>query len=430
MTTTTMGVGTASKQGVSAGVLAATVAGNALEFYDFLVFSFFAVYISQAFFPPGDPTSNLLKTLAVFWSGFLLRPIGGVVIGAFADKAGRRPAMLLTIGLVTIGTLGLAAIPAYKTIGVAAPVLLVVARCIQGFGLGGDVGPASVYLMEAAPPKARGYYVSWQIASQGLAVMAAGVAGVAMAAILGQEDLAAWGWRVPFVICLTLIPVAFYLRRAMPETLGSEAKSSKAHGSADVSVSDQARYIALNTLIIIGGTVSTYVGNYMSTYAIHTLKLSPVLGLSATAIGGASTFVFALIGGWLGDRYGRKALVLWPRIALMIAIVPVFMWLSSAPSLTTLWLATVVTAGLTAMSAGIGLVILPELLPKRARALGFSVSYAVGVAIFGGSTQFVVTWLIETTKNPAAPAWYVIATSIITLVALLALPETRGRAIE
>lgn len=428
MTTMAAGAGIARKEGVAPGVLAATVAGNALEFYDFLVFSFFAVFISQAFFPPGDPTSNLLKTLAVFWSGFLLRPIGGVLIGAFADRAGRRPAMLLTIGLVTVGTLGLAAIPAYKTIGLAAPVLLVIARCVQGFGLGGDVGPASVYLMEAAPPRSRGYYVSWQIASQGLAVMAGGVAGVAMAAILGKEALAEWGWRVPFIICLTLIPVAVYLRREMPETL--DEPRPQAEPSAPISAGEQLRYIALNTLIIIGGTVSTYVGNYMSTYAIHTLKLNPVLGLSATVIGGASIFVFALLGGWLGDRYGRKALVLWPRLALMLAIVPMFMWLSSAPSLTTLWLATIVVAGLTAMSAGIGLVILPELLPKRARAVGFSVSYAVGVALFGGSTQFVVAWLIDVTRNPAAPAWYVIATSFVTLAALMALPETRGRAVD
>jgi MFS family permease len=427
MTATTIGARAANPRGVSAGVLAATVAGNALEFYDFLVFSFFAVYISQAFFPPGDAFTNLLKTLAVFWSGFLLRPIGGVVIGAFADRAGRRPAMILTIALVTVGTLGLAAIPSYKTIGVAAPVLLVIARCIQGFGLGGDVGPASVYLLEAAPPHARGYYVSWQIASQGLAVMAGGLVGVAMAAVLSKEDLAAWGWRVPFVICLALVPIAVYLRRRMPETLDQRAKGGHA---APVSAADQTRYIALNVLIIIGGTVSTYVGNYMSTYAIFTLKLPPTLGLSATLVGGAATFAFALVGGWLGDRFGRKALVIWPRIALLIAIWPLFLWLSSSPSPLTLWLATTVNAGLTAMSAGIGLAILPELLPKRARAVGFSVSYALGVAIFGGSTQFVIAWLIHATGNPVAPAWYVIVTSLATLGAVLALPETRGRAIE
>ncbi len=177
MTATTANRALAGDRRISPGVMAATVAGNALEFYDFLCFAFFAVYIAGAFFPGGDPFADLLKTLAVFWSGFLFRPLGGIVIGAFADRVGRRPAMLLTIALITVGTLGLALVPSYATIGATAPVLLVICRIIQGFALGGEVGPASVFLMEAAPPHRRGYYVSWQIASQGLAVMAGGGIG-------------------------------------------------------------------------------------------------------------------------------------------------------------------------------------------------------------------------------------------------------------
>ncbi len=212
----------------------------------------------------------------------------------------------------------------------------------------------------------------------------------------------------------------------MPETLTRRQQTP----ASQQSLKDSAGYVALGVLLIIGGTVSTYVGNYMSTYAITTLKLPATLSLSATLIGGAATFVFALIGGWLGDRFGRKALVLWPRVALTILIVPLFLWLAAAPSAVTLWLATVANAGLTAMSAGIGLVILPELLPKHTRATGFAVSYAIGVSIFGGSTQFVITWLIHATKSPIAPAWYVVATSLISIWALLVLPETRGRAID
>jgi len=426
MTAATIGAQLAPERRVSASVVAATVAGNALEFYDFLCFAFFAPYIAGAFFPAGDDFANLLKTLAVFWSGFLFRPIGGVVIGAFADRAGRRPAMLLTIALITIGTMGLALVPSYASIGAAAPVLLVICRIIQGFALGGEVGPASVFLIEAAPPHKRGFYVSWQIASQGLAVMAGGGVGVALSAALSPQQLADWGWRVPFLLCLALIPLAAYLRGEMPETLGHRPPATAtARG-----LKDNAGYITLGVLLIIGGTVSTYVGNYMSTYAITTLKLPATLSLSATLIGGASIFVFALLGGWLGDRFGRKALVLWPRLALLVLIVPLFKWLTVAPSATTLWLATIATAGLTALSAGIGLAILPELLPKSARATGFAVSYAIGVSIFGGSTQFVVAWLIHATGNPVAPAWYVVVTSLVTIGALFALPETRDRAID
>ena len=410
---------------ISPAVVAATVAGNAIEFFDFLCFSYFAVYIAAAFFPGGDPYTDLLKTLAVFWSGFLFRPLGGIVIGAYADRAGRRPAMLLTVALITVGTMGLALVPSYQSIGAAAPALLVACRIVQGFALGGEVGPSSVFLVEAAPPHKRGFYASWQIASQGLAVAAAGLAAVILSLWLDKEQLAAWGWRIPFLLCLALIPVAFLLRANMPETL-----EAGGHAPVRGRLARSSGYVTLGVLLIIGGTVSTYVGNYMSTYAIATLHLPATLSLSATLIGGLSTFAFALIGGGLGDRYGRKALVIGPRVALAALIWPAFLWLSAAPSALTLYLATVLVAGLTALSAGISLVVVPELLPRHVRATGFAISYAIGVSIFGGSTQLVVAWLIKTTGDPAAPAWYVIATSLVTIGAMLVLPETRGRAID
>ena len=407
----------------SARVVAAIVAGNAIEFYDFLSFSYFAVYISGAFFPGADPHADLLKTLAVFWVGFVFRPLGSVLIGAYADRAGRRPALLLTIALITLGTMGLALTPSYATLGWAAPAILIFFRIVQGFALGGEVGPSSVYLLEAAPPHQRGFYASWQIASQGIAVATAGLVGVILSSILTKEQLTDWGWRVPFLLCLLLIPVAVRLRGEMSEPPRRAA-------AMRVPALTQARYIGLGVLLIIGGTVSTYVGNYMSTFAIATLKLPAPLALSATLVGGCATFACALLGGKLGDKYGRKTLVLWPRVALLVAIVPMFMWLTSAPSLPTLWLTAAVVGGLTAMSAGIGLAIVPELLPKATRATGFAVSYALGVTIFGGSTQLVVAKLSDWTGSPIAPAYYVIATSLVTLVALLALPETRGRAID
>ena len=407
----------------SARVVAATVAGNAIEFFDFGSFGYFAVYIAGAFFPGGDPTADLLKTLAVFWAGFIFRPLGGVVIGAYADRAGRRPAMLLTIALITLGTLGVALTPGYATLGPLAPALLVLFRIVQGFALGGEVGPASVYLVEAAPPGRRALYASWQIASQGLAGLAGGLVGVALASVLTKAQLTQWGWRLPFGLCLALIPIAFVLRGEMPETLARAAPAREPFAR-------HARSIALGVLLIVGGTVSTYVSvSYLTTYALTTLKLAPPLALSATLIAGLSTFVFALVGGWLGDLYGRKMLVLAPRLALMALIWPLFAWTAAAPGALTLWLTAFVVSGLTALSAGAGLVILPELLPGRARATGFAIAYALGVTIFGGSTPYVVTRLIEITHDPAAPAYYVIATSLVTLLALLALPETRGRAL-
>jgi len=415
---------TAAVKKVPMRVVAATVAGNALEFFDFVTYAFFAVYIGQTFFPATDPFNSLLASVAVFGVGFVFRPLGGILIGAYADRAGRRPAMLLTIALITVGTMGLALTPSYASIGVAAPVIVIVCRLVQGLALGGEVGPASVFLIEAAPDGKRGLYSSWQLASQGIAVLAAGVLGLALSLVLDKAALATWGWRAPFVLCLLLVPVAFYLRRTMPETLteGAPAKPARLSGHG--------RIIGLAVLLILGGTVSTYVANYMTTYAIATLHLPSTTALAATVIGGISLFVGALLGGWLADRYGRRGTMIWPRLVLALTTWPMFLLLARHPSATTLYLATIVLTVLTAISSAASLVIIPELLPRAIRSTGLSIAYAVGVSLFGGTTQFVITWLLGATGDPTSPAWYVTITSVITLAAMWVLPESRDRELD
>ncbi len=405
-------------------IVVATVAGNALEFFDFITYAFFAVYIGQTFFPSKDPVTELLISVGVFGVGFVFRPLGGIIIGAYADRAGRRPAMLLTIALITIGTMGLALTPSYASIGIAAPIIVIVCRLVQGLALGGEVGPASVFLIEAAPPAKRGFYSSWQLASQGLAVLAAGLMGLGLSLVLDKAALASWGWRVPFVLCLLLIPVALYLRRAMPETLKLGTKPKPAH------LRDHARLIVLAVLIILGGTVATYVSNYMTTYAIATLHLPPATALTATVVGGVALFVGALAGGWLADRFGRRGVMLWPRVLLTLTTWPLFLLLVRQPTATNLYVATVVLTGLTAISSAASLVVIPELLPRSIRVTGLSIAYAVGVSLFGGTTQFIVTWLLRVTGDPTSPAWYVTATSIITLAAMWVLPESRDRDLD
>ena len=408
-------------------VVAATVAGNALEFYDFITYAFFAVYIGRAFFPATDSFTSLLLSVAVFGVGFVSRPLGGIVIGAYADRAGRKPAMLLTILLITVGTLGLALTPSYETIGVAAPIFVVLCRLVQGLALGGEVGPATAFLTEIAPPKRRGFYVSWQLASQGIAALVAGAIGMAMSLILTAEQLGSWGWRVPFLLCLLLVPIGIYLRRDMPETLD--------HGSAGavsgrVKVQAHSKLIALAVLIIMGVTVSTYVANYMTTYAIATLKFPPSVALAATVIGGIAVLICALLGGWLADRFGRRPVMLWPRVIVAVATWPLFLWLTKDPSPTTLFLASAFLGGMTSISGAASFAAIPELLPRSVRATGLSIAYAIGVSVFGGTTQFIVTYLIGATGDPASPAWYVALTSIISAFAIWALPESRGRVLE
>lgn len=414
--------------GISKRVVAATVAGNALEFYDFVTYAFFAVYIGKTFFPASTAIGSLLLSVAVFGVGFVSRPLGGIMIGAFADRVGRKPAMLLTIGLITLGTLGLALTPSYASIGLAAPIIVVLCRLIQGLALGGEVGPSSAFLIESAPPQQRGLYASWQLASQGVATLVAGAFGILMISMLTPAELQSWGWRVPFAAGLLLLPVAFYLRRSMPETL--HVAPARAENIGTKGLLRHQRIIALAVLVVLGGTVSNYVSNYMTTYAIATLKFPPLIAMGATVMVGVATLAFSLLGGWLCDRYGRKPVMLWPRLATAALTVPAFGLLVSHPTQATLLAVSTFLAALTAVSGAASLVTIPELLPRGIRATGLSIAYAVGVALFGGTTQFIVTWLIGATGNPAAPAWYVAGTSVITAIAMMALPESRGRALE
>jgi len=414
--------------GVSKKIVAATVAGNALEFYDFVTYAFFAVYIGRTFFPASTPLGSLLLSVAVFGVGFVSRPLGGVLIGAFADRAGRKPAMLLTIGLITVGTLGLALTPSYDSIGLAAPIMVVLCRLVQGLALGGEVGPSSAFLIESAPPRQRGLYASWQLASQGVATLIAGALGLVIIGTLSPQQVQSWGWRVPFAVGLLLLPVAFYLRREMPETL--HAAPARASNTGMKGLRKQKGVILLAILLVLGGTVSNYVGNYMTTYAIAALKFPPLIAMGATVMVGLTTLAFSLLGGWLSDRCGRKPVMLWPRIATTVLIVPAFGLLIDHPTQGTLLAVTSFLAALAATSGAATLVAIPELLPRGIRATGLSIAYAVGVAIFGGTTQFIVTWLIAATGNPAAPAWYVAGTSVIPVLAMLALPESRDRVLE
>lgn len=413
-------------------LVAATVAGNALEFYDFVTYSFFAVYIGQAFFKAQTPFMSLLLSVAVFGVGFVTRPLGGILIGTMADRIGRKPAMMLTIALITVGTMGLALTPSYETIGIAAPIIVVIARLIQGLALGGEVGPSTAFLIEIAPPNRRGLYASWQIASQGVASLAAGIVGVTLSAILTQQQLQDWGWRVPFALGLLLIPIAIYIRRHMPETL----EHGDSHGSGGGQPGQMAllkqysKLLGLLVVLVIGGTVSTYVATYMTTYAITVLKLPPTVSMAATVAFGLATFVFALLGGWLSDIFGRKPTMLWSRLGVLVLTYPAFLWLTHSPSLGTLLVATVVVGGLTGLSGAAGMAVLPEICPPRIRALASNLTYAIGVTIFGGTTQLVITWLIEKTGNPMSPALYVVATSLLAAIAILVLPETGRKELE
>jgi MFS family permease len=403
------------------GAVVATVAGNALEFYDFLTYATFAVYIGRAFFPTGNAFASLLLTLATFGVGFVTRPLGGLLIGAYADRAGRRPALMLTISLMTVGTLALVVTPSYASIGLAAPIILIIARLVQGLALGGEVGPSTAVLLECAPAHRRGIFVSWQSASQGIAVLTAGVVGLALSSVLDNEQLGAWGWRLPFALGLLIVPVGLYIRRRLPETL--EAPGTRGSSAVlGLLWREHRRTLLLAILIIMCLTVSTYVDGYMTTYALTSLGMAASKAMLATIATGAVMAAAAVWGGHLSDRFGRKAVMILPRIALAIGVVPAFMLLLTHTTPGVLVLVTALLTLLGTLSAAPVLTALGEVFPNEVRSSGLAIAYALSVSIFGGSTQFIVAWLIGVTGNRVSPGYYVVIVSVISLWAMFRLP--------
>lgn len=403
--------------------VAAAVAGNALEFYDFTAYAFFAVQIGRSFFPAHTPFGSLMLSLATFGAGFVTRPLGAVVIGAFGDRAGRRPAMLVSFLLMGLAVAGLALTPSYAVIGPMAGVLVLITRLVQGFALGGEVGPVTAFLIEAAPPGRRGLYGAWQNASQGLSSLVAGLVGLGLSSLLDAQSLQSWGWRIAFLIGAAALPFGLVLRRAVPETL---CRSDGAEvGEVGPAARLSPRPIVLGLGLIMSSTTATYVLLYMNTYATTVLHMKTNLAFAATAVVGACGLLFGPLGGALSDRVGRRPLMFWPAVGLLAAAYPAFALMGARRDAVTLLSATAVMMALLAMSLGARLVGLAEMLPRTARSAGVAIIYASSVAVFGGATQPILAWLIHTTGDALAPAWFVMATTGLGLVAAALMPETR-----
>src|ERR1700722_20129217 len=281
--------------------VAAVTAGNALEFYDFLTYAFFAAQIGRTFFPSHDAAGSLLASLATFGAGFLMRPAGALTIGRMADRIGRKPAMLLSFTLMGVAMVGLALTPSYHAIGIAAPILAIGFRLVQGFALGGEIGPNTAYLIEAAPPNRRGLYVSFQYMSQDGSILVSGLVGYGLASLLSDAQMDSWGWRVAFLLGAAIVPFGLLLRRKLAETLPPKTDAP----TAPAVTPRLGRIVALGIVMLAGGTTVSYVMDYLTTYATATLHMATKVGFLATIFLGLTGVIFDPIGGWLSDRFGR-----------------------------------------------------------------------------------------------------------------------------
>jgi len=398
--------------------------GNGLEFYDFLTFSYFAIYISRTFFPSGNPSTALLATLATFGAGFLTRPIGAIVIGGMGDRIGRKPAMVFSFTLMGVAIVGLALTPSYASIGAAAPAIVLFFRLLQGFALGGEVGPTTAYMAEAAPPHRRGLYLSMQYATQDGAVLTAGLVGTFLASHLSDQQLTAWGWRAAMLLGATAVPFGLFVRQTLPETFSRGAASPAEVAPPEPRRNPHLRIVVLGLMMLTAGTIGSYTLNYMTTYALDTLHLTATIAFNLIIVNGAVSIAFETLSGWMSDRFGRKPVMIVPAILLLCSILPCFWVIAHKPSLPALYGAEAVMAMFASLASVPVIVTITETLPAHIRSGAVATIYAFAISIFGGSTQFVIKLLLSGTGNPLAPAFYWTAAATMGLVAMTLVRES------
>jgi len=403
--------------------------GNFLEMYDFMVYGYYATGIARAFFPSASEYASLMLSLATFGAGFLMRPLGALLLGAYIDHHGRRRGLLLTLGLMAVGTVSIATMPGYVTLGLFAPIMVLLGRLVQGLSAGVEVGGVSVYLSEIATPGRKGFYVAWQSASQQMAVIFAALIGIVVSSRLSAEQMLQWGWRIPLLVGCVMIPFLFLIRGTLQETGEFLAKKHRPLPREVLrSVATNWRLVLFGTMMATMTTVSFYfITAYTPTFGTVVLKLDGRDNLIVTLCVGASNFILLPLMGALSDRVGRRPLLITASALAMLTGYPALSWLVAEPSFARLMTVELWLSIMYATYNGAMIVYLTEVMPADVRTSGFSLAYSLATALFGGFTPAVATYLIHETGNRAMPGVWLAAAAACGLAGTILLGQ-RARA--
>jgi MFS family permease len=407
-------------------VIAAATIGNMIDVYDVAIYASFSKQIGEALFGTSDTYKSLMAALLIYGIGFFARPIGGLVLGLYADRVGRRSMMVVALLVSGLSVIAMAALPTQAQIGVWAMPLAVAIRLIQGFALGAEAGTASAFLMEASAPEHRGLSVSWQGASQAFAGVLGAFVALVLAFQLAPAAFDAYGWRIAFLVGGLALPYGLYLRRALPETLNlPEARPAASPAAASLKLLSAAGYVVLIGAIVLAMTaISSATANYMTTYAEATLGMANDVSIAANLASSIGAAVGVLLGGLISDRIGRRPVMIWPNLLLLIATYPTYLWIVHSKSAAALWIGSTILTLLTAISGGAFFAAFTESLPKHIRSTSFSVLYSLTIGIFGATTPTAIAWITRTTGNPMSPAWYLLGAIAVRQFAMMALRES------
>ena len=393
--------------------------GNALEWFDILIYGAFAVVIAKQFFPTGDDSVSLLLTFATFGVSFFMRPLGAVVLGAYADRAGRKSALMLSITLMTIGTAMIAFMPSYASIGLLAPAGIALGKMIQGFSAGGEFGSSTAFLVEHAPHR-RGFFSSWQVASQGISLLLAAIFGAVLNNMLTADQLASWGWRVPFIFGLLIAPAGIYIRRHLDEAPEFKDSSERTDAPLRDTFSSQKLRLLIGSGSVIMATVSVYLSLYIPTYAVKQLGLPAWSSFAAMSVAGLIMFVGSPLVGALSDKIGRTPFMIASSALYIVLTYPMFVFLTNSPGFLQLLLLQTVIGVLMTMYFAAMPALLADIFPVATRGTGMSLAYNIAVTIFGGFAGLIITWLIDVTGNKLSVSYFVIFGAVLSLLASVA----------